>query len=171
MNGLGEVLAFSGDSVKHAEALAIANRLLSKDSTNAAARGLRGFAYEQMGRWDDATTAWAACVRSGCGDDGFARIGYIHGLRGRDSQVMQILNTIKARVDERDRSGTQGDLARNVATVYMGLGKREETLTWLERAAELRSGWMLYLAIDPTFKSLHADPRFQALRRKVGLPI
>ena len=171
MNGLGEVLAFSGDSVKHAEALAIANRLLSMDSTNAAARGLRGFAYEQMGRWDDATTAWAACVRSGCGDDGFARIGYIHGLRGRDSQAMQILNTIKARVDERDRSATQGDLARNVATVYMGLGKREETLTWLERAAELRSGWMLYLAIDPTFKSLHAEPRFQALLRKVGLPI
>jgi TolB-like protein/Flp pilus assembly protein TadD len=173
MNGLGEVLAFSGDSVKHAEALAVANRLLSQDSTNAAARGLRGFAYEQMGRWDDATTAWAACVRpgAGCGVDGFARIGYIHGLRGRASQAMQILNTLKARVDERDRSGTQGDLAKDVATVYMGLGKREETLTWLERAAELRSGWMLYLAIDPTFKSLHAEPRFQALLRKVGLPI
>jgi serine/threonine-protein kinase len=173
INGLGEVLVFSGDSVKHAEALAIANRLLSMDSTNAAARGLRAFAYEQQGRWDDATTAWAACVRpraGGCGDDGFARIGYIHGLRGRASQAMQILNTLKARVDVRDRSGTQGDLARNVATVYMGLGKREETLTWLERAAELRSGWMLYLAIDPTFKPLHAEPRFQALLRKIGLP-
>ena len=84
---------------------------------------------------------------------------------------MQILNTLKARVDERDRSGTQGELAKDVATVYMGLGMRDETLTWLERAAELRAGWMLYLAIDPTFKSLHADPRFQALLKKVGLPI
>jgi TolB-like protein/Flp pilus assembly protein TadD len=173
MNGLGEVLVLTDDSVKHAEALAIADRLLSMDSTNAAARGLRAFAYEQQGRWDDATAAWAACVRPRagyCGDDGFARIGYIHGLMGRASQAMQILNTLKARVDERDRSGTQGDLARNVATVYMGLGKREETLTWLERAAELRAGWMLYLAIDPTFKPLHAEPRFQALVRKIGLP-
>jgi hypothetical protein len=83
---------------------------------------------------------------------------------------MQILNTLKARVDERDRSGAQGGLARNVATVYMGLGKREETLTWLERAAELRAGWMLYLAIDPTFKQLHTEPRFRALLDKIGLP-
>ena len=56
----GIIFAFSGDSVKHAEALAIANRLLSMDSTNAAARGLRAFAYEQQGRWDEAATAWAA---------------------------------------------------------------------------------------------------------------
>jgi Flp pilus assembly protein TadD len=173
INGIGEVLVFSDDSVKHAEALAIANRLLSMDSTNSAARGLRAFAYEQMGRWDDATTAWAACVRpaaGGCGVDGLARIGYLQGLRGRESQAMQILDTLKARVDERDRSGTQGDLAVGVATVYMGLGKREETLTWLERAAELRAGWMLYLAIDPTFKPLHGEPRFQALLRRIGLP-
>jgi len=173
MNGLGEVLVFSGDSVKHAEALAIANRLLSMDSTNAAARGLRAFAYEQQGRWDDATTAWAACVRAGahCGVGAQARIGYIHGLNGRASQAMQILDTLKARVDKRDRSGTQADLAMDLATVYMGLGKREETLTWLERAAELRAGFMLYLAIEPTFKPLHAEPRFQALLRKIGLPI
>jgi eukaryotic-like serine/threonine-protein kinase len=175
INGIGEVLAFSDDSVKHAEALAIASRLLAMDSTNASARGLRAFAYEQLGQWDEAMRAWAVCSRSGPGGCGFegqaqARIGYIHGLRGRASQATQILNTLKARVDERDRSGTQGDLARDVAAVYMGLGKREETLTWLERAAELRAGWMLYLAIDPTFKPLHAEPRFQALLRRVGLP-
>ena len=46
----------------------------------------------------------------------------------------------------------------------------DETLTWLERAAELRAGMILYLAIDPTFKPLHGEPRFQALLRKIGLP-
>jgi len=173
VHGMGEVLVFSDDSVKHAEALAMANRLLAMDSTDSRALTMRAFAYEQQGRWDDATTAWAACLRPQagvCGDDGFARIGYIHGLRGRESQAMQILNTLKARVDERDRSVSQGALARNVATVYMGLGKRADALTWLERATELRSGWMLYLATDPTFKPLHAEPRFQALLRRIGLP-
>jgi hypothetical protein len=43
-------------------------------------------------------------------------------------------------------------------------------LSWLERAAELRAGFMLYLAIDPTFNPLHGEPRFQALLKKVGLP-
>ena len=37
----------------------------SPDSTNVSARGLRAFACEQQGRWDDAATAWAACVSAG----------------------------------------------------------------------------------------------------------
>jgi serine/threonine protein kinase/tetratricopeptide (TPR) repeat protein len=171
INGIGEVLSFTDDSVKHAEALAIANRLLTMDSTNIAARHLRAFAYEQQGRWDDAATAWAACLRAAPGGCyGGARIGYIHARTGRTREATEILNTLKARVDSRDRSGAQGDLAMHLAMVYMGLGEREQTLTWLERAAELRAGFMLYLAIDPTFKPLHTEPRFRALLAKIGLP-
>ena len=171
MNGLGEVLVFSDDSVKHDEALAIADQLLTMDSTNVSARGLRAFAYEQQGRWDDAITAWAACVRAapgGCFDG--ARIGYIYGRTGRKREAAEILNRLKARVDPRDRSGTQGDVAMNIATVYVGLGEREQALTWLERAAELRAGFMLYSAINPTFKPLQTEPRFRALLDKIGLP-
>jgi eukaryotic-like serine/threonine-protein kinase len=169
INGIGEVLVFSDDSVKYAEALAIANRLLSMDSTNVSAAGLRAFAYEQQGRWDDAARAWAACSRAGC-FGARARIGYIYARTGRTREATEILNTLKAGVDPRDRSGTQGDVALNLATVYMGLGERAQAVTWLERAAELRSGFILYLAIDPTFKPLHGEPRFQALLKRIGLP-
>ena len=169
MNGLGEVLVFSDDAAKHDEALAIADRLLTMDSTNVSASGLRAFAYEQQRRWNDAAKAYAACAPAGC-YGGRARIGYIYARTGRTREATEILNTLKARVDPRDRSGTQGNLAMDLATVYMGLGEREQTLTWLERAAELRAGFMLYLAIDPTFKPLHAEPRFQVLLRKIGLP-
>jgi hypothetical protein len=45
-----------------------------------------------------------------------------------------------------------------------------QALTWLERATALRAGFMLYLAINPTFKLLRPEPRFQALLRRIGLP-
>ena len=57
----------------------------------------------------------------------------------------------------RSASGHRCDLA----TVYTGLGERQEALNWLKRAIELRAGFMLYLAIDPTFEALHAEPRFR----------
>jgi serine/threonine protein kinase len=53
---------------------------------------------------------------------------------------------------------------------HMGLGNREEALTWLERATALHSGAMLYLAVDRTYAPLHDEPRFKALLKKVGLP-
>ncbi|MFN2397460.1 MAG: hypothetical protein ABR543_02265 [Gemmatimonadaceae bacterium] len=48
------------------------------------------------------------------------------------------------------------------------MGEREQALDWLERAVET-GAFILYLGIDPTFRSLHPEPRFRALLKKVGL--
>jgi hypothetical protein len=57
----------------------------------------------------------------------------------------------------------------DVATVYAGLGDREQALAWLERAFEDRSGWLAWwLKVDPKFDTLRADPRFQNLLRRIG---
>ena len=53
--------------------------------------------------------------------------------------------------------------------MHVGLGNRGEAMTWLERAASEHVR-MVYLGIDPPFRSLHDEPRFQALLRKIGLP-
>ena len=57
----------------------------------------------------------------------------------------------------------------DLATACAGLGDRTETLAWLEKAYEDRSGWLaLWLKIDPTFDSLRADDRFRDLLTRVG---
>lgn len=56
-----------------------------------------------------------------------------------------------------------------IAMVYAGLGERNQALEWLERNAAPGHWLWSYLAIDPSFLSLHAEPRFQALLKKVGL--
>ena len=53
-----------------------------------------------------------------------------------------------------------------IAVIHAALGEREQALDWLERAPRPA---IAYLAIDPSFRSLHAEARFQALLKKTGL--
>jgi hypothetical protein len=57
----------------------------------------------------------------------------------------------------------------DIATVHAGLGNRAEALTLLEQAVG-QHVMMLYLGLDLMFRSLHDEPRFQLLLKKVGLP-
>jgi hypothetical protein len=58
-----------------------------------------------------------------------------------------------------------------VAIAYVGLGRRDEALTWLERAYEERdSTWLVDMGIDPRLEPLRREPRFQDLMRRLDLP-
>lgn len=56
-----------------------------------------------------------------------------------------------------------------IATVYLGLGKEEQALDWMERAYEEGWGHVIYLGISPYWKPLHGHPRFERLARRIGL--
>ncbi len=168
MNGIAEVQIFNGSE---REALETAARLLATDSTFANAYMVRGFAYQILGEWDSAIEAWTGCNRVLPGCDGRrARIGYAYGRSGRTEDARRVLRALLARVNGRDPSHAQGDLAVDLATVYLGLGDQAQALTWLERATDAHAGYMVYLAADPTFKPLHDEPRFQALLKRIHLP-
>ena len=49
-------------------------------------------------------------------------------------------------------------------------GKKPKPSTWLERGFEVRDPNMPYISVDPTYDPLRAEPRFQALLRKMNLP-
>jgi len=57
----------------------------------------------------------------------------------------------------------------SIAMIYNGLGKREETLAWLERGYQQREPRMVFLKAEPKWNNLRDDPRFQDLLRRVGL--
>jgi hypothetical protein len=59
-------------------------------------------------------------------------------------------------------------LALGLAQIHVGLGERERALEWLERGADA-GAYMLYLGVDPTFRPLYGEPRFQALLKRLGL--
>jgi TolB-like protein/DNA-binding winged helix-turn-helix (wHTH) protein len=55
------------------------------------------------------------------------------------------------------------------AEIYARLGDKEQTLFWLERAYHERSAaWITTIKNDPLMDSLHSDPQFQDLLRRIG---
>ncbi len=57
-----------------------------------------------------------------------------------------------------------------LADVYAGLGDKDKVFELLVGAYERHSSRMCRLLIDPWLHDLHGDPRFDALREKMGLP-
>jgi len=56
------------------------------------------------------------------------------------------------------------------AVVYVGLGKPEEAIAWLEKAYADRSNGLVFLKVEPELDDLRSNPRFVALQRKLDFP-
>lgn len=59
--------------------------------------------------------------------------------------------------------------AYHIAAIYVGLKDKDRAFEWLERAFQERADWMPFLKVDPRFDSLHSDPRFVDLLRRMNL--
>lgn len=59
--------------------------------------------------------------------------------------------------------------AYDIASIYAALAEIDNTFLWLERAMPERSTQLLFLAQDPMFAALHADPRFASLVQRIGV--
>jgi hypothetical protein len=57
-----------------------------------------------------------------------------------------------------------------VANIYAELGEKEQALSWLEKAYQGREHDLAFAKVWPMFDGLRADPRYQDLIRRVGLP-
>lgn len=58
-----------------------------------------------------------------------------------------------------------------LATTYLLLGQKDKALDALEQSYRQHAPNIIYLKADPYYDPLRADPRFQALELKLGLPV
>jgi hypothetical protein len=52
---------------------------------------------------------------------------------------------------------------------YGGFGDKEESLSWLEKATEERTCWLVWVGVDPMFDTLRDEPRFHAIVSRMGM--
>ncbi len=57
-----------------------------------------------------------------------------------------------------------------LAQVYAALGDKSSALDMLDRAVNEHAFEVLFLRVDRSFDSLHENPRFQELLKRVGFP-
>ena len=76
---------------------------------------------------------------------------------------MAVLKELEARYERHEALG--GD----VAAVYAGMGEKDQAFAWLEKGFQDRSGLLARIRWEVPFESLHSDPRYAALLRRMGL--
>jgi serine/threonine-protein kinase len=57
----------------------------------------------------------------------------------------------------------------SMAVIHMGLDEQDEALAWLERAADLRDPFLMFLKVDPRWKNIRQDSRFIRLLKRMNL--
>jgi TolB-like protein/DNA-binding winged helix-turn-helix (wHTH) protein/Flp pilus assembly protein TadD len=57
-----------------------------------------------------------------------------------------------------------------IAEIYAFRNQPDEAFEWLDRAYAKRDDFLITTKVDPLLKSLHSDPRFAALLKKLNLP-
>ena len=72
---------------------------------------------------------------------------------------------------EAARHGGDPGVAFDIAQNYLMAGDGGRALDWLEKACDDREPAMPYINCFPLFDPIRSDPRFQALLRKMNLPV
>lgn len=89
-------------------------------------------------------------------------LGYAYGSAGKISDAQKILNELL------NRSQTAYVSPNSIAMVYIGMGNKNKALDWLEKAYEQKDTALYQIKTWSFWNSLHSDPRWSVLMRKMG---
>jgi len=129
--------------------------------------GLR-HVYREKGMYPEDIAAqerWTATHPSESRDSyPLAVLASIYGLQGRKDEGEALIKEVKEIARHRYVSGFF------FAEAYVGLGQKDQAITWLERAYEEHDQWMVFANSYPGWDRLRTEPRFQALMRRMNFP-
>jgi len=159
-SNLGYFLCFAR---QYHEAVEQLKKVLEIDRNNANAHVFLGYTYNSMGKYNEAIAEYEEANKlRGETTGGQIYLGYALAKAGRRSEA----ETILKRLETTKEYVSPAELA----FVYIALGQKEQALSALERSYAVHDLQMQYLAVDPHYDELRAEPRFKELIRKVGLP-
>ncbi|MGH2626943.1 MAG: BTAD domain-containing putative transcriptional regulator [Anaerolineales bacterium] len=155
------VLNYSG---RLDEAEREARIVLREDSAFALGHFYLGRILQAKGELDSALVHYAATGPLREWVPTIAGYGYVYALQGRRRDAEAVL----AHMDSMSRH--EYVTAYAVALVHAALGQVDSAFVWLDHGVAERTHWLVWLRWDPRWKPLRADPRFEDLARRVGLP-
>ena len=156
---LGWILYFAG---RYDEAIAHCKRLLDVDPNFFPARRYMGLAYEQKAMYAEAIDQFQQGVKLSGSPLMMSLLGHAYAASGKKAEAQRIL----AELDQQKQRYVS---PYTVATIYAGLGEKDQAFKWLEKAFEERDIWVMNLKVDPVLKNLRSDPRFANLLQRIGL--
>jgi eukaryotic-like serine/threonine-protein kinase len=122
-------------------------------------------AYLKQGRYDEAIgKLQETVVLSQRSPLSLADLGYALAISGRRAEALAIVKELEERYARREALGS------HLASVYAGLGEKDQAFAWLEKDFQARSGLLPNIFFSYTYEPLRADPRYADLLRRMNLP-
>ncbi len=91
-------------------------------------------------------------------------LAHANALSGNQDEALRLLQQLMAQSKKRYVSPFY------VATVYIGLGKTETAMDWMEKAFADRSNGLVFLKVEPELDPLRSNPRFITLQKRLNFP-
>ncbi len=148
---------------EYEKAVAQENRTLELSPQSTTPKWIRGMALEGLGRYPEAIADMESVLEASPGEASIlGSLGHVFAIAHREEDARRVLSELLAQTD-------QDYASFFIALVYAGLGETEESLTFLERAVEARSGSVRYLKMESRLAGLRDEPRYRRLMERVGL--
>jgi tetratricopeptide (TPR) repeat protein len=123
-----------------------------------------GELYTQMSRYDEAVTSFKKFQsHGGSALSSAVGIAAAYARMGRQKEARRMLAELRATTDPVTFSDAPS------ARVYAALGDKDEAFKELIRLIEERNNLATFIKADPPFDSLHSDPRWKELLRRMNL--
>jgi TolB-like protein/Flp pilus assembly protein TadD len=133
---------------------------IAMDPNFAVAHYQLGQVYVQKHKYDEAVAEFKKAIEVSGGDATFiSNLAYVYALEGRQGEAEKILN------DQLNRPRLSN--SAEIALIYVGLGKNDEAMTWLERAYQER--FNPSILARPSFDPLRHEKQFQVFMQRIGL--
>jgi serine/threonine-protein kinase len=124
-----------------------------------------GLVQEQRGDFDESAAAFQRAIRLAPQSPLMqAALGRTFALSGKQSEALRILRQLSELAERRYVSPFE------LASIYFALEQSDEGFQWLAKAFQDRCFELISLRVDPRWKSLRGNPRFQKLFDQLGLP-
>ncbi|MBO0888155.1 tetratricopeptide repeat protein [Candidatus Bathyarchaeota archaeon] len=158
--GIGHVLYLSR---QYDQALDHYRSVVESDPAFVPARLWYGRPYMQKGMFKEAIDQLKQAVKlSNESTVSLATLAQAYASAGQTREARALLDQLM------ERSKKQYVPAYWIALVQMSMGNRDEAISWLEKAYNERSSWLVWANVEPRFDILRSDPRFGSLLKRIG---
>jgi len=146
------------------DAIKACRKTIELDPRFFVARRYLGLSYAQKGMYKEAVQEYEKAIETSKGSPLMrAEYASVLALNGETEKARAELSKLE------EEKKTRYISAYHIATIYAALKDRDRAFEWLDRAYDERADWMVFLNVDPRFKSLRSDARFTDLLRRMKL--
>jgi Flp pilus assembly protein TadD len=122
-----------------------------------------GLGYERVGRFADAVAEIQTARKIEAAPSVLEMLGGAYAAWGKKDEARRVLAELN------EQATKHYVCPYEVATVHAGLGDKESTLQWLEKGFHEGADCMAWIGSDPKLDGLRGDPRFEDLKRRMGI--